>query len=86
VCADALRRYKAEDIAYASGLEVLPARPHSELDNLAVAEENAFFPSPYSLTQYTSSKTDFDGANYASPYRGGDRKVLIISPTAYGRI
>ncbi|WP_339077147.1 glyoxalase III HchA [Acetobacter sp. AC2005] len=42
------------------------------------AEENAFFPSEYSLTQYTSSKTDFDGAAYPKPYTGGKWKILMI--------
>lgn len=28
------------------------------------AEDDAWFPSPYSLSQYTSPKTDFNGANY----------------------
>ncbi|NVZ88180.1 MULTISPECIES: glyoxalase III HchA [Pseudomonas] len=42
------------------------------------AEQNAFFPSSYSLTQYTSSKTDFDGANYPNPYKG-KLKVLVIA-------
>ncbi|SFI35456.1 glyoxalase III HchA [Planctomicrobium piriforme] len=43
------------------------------------AEYNAFFPSPYSLTQYTSSKTDFDGLKFKTPYRGGKWKVLMIA-------
>ncbi len=43
------------------------------------AEENAFFPSPYSLTQYTSSKTDFAGADYPKPYTDGKWKVLMIA-------
>lgn len=43
------------------------------------AEENAFFPSPYSLSQYTSTKTDFDGADYPDAYRGGKWKVLMIA-------
>ncbi|MCA3924140.1 MAG: protein deglycase HchA, partial [Burkholderia sp.] len=43
------------------------------------AEDNAFFPSPYSLSQYTSSKTDFDGADYPNPYTGGKWKVLMIA-------
>lgn len=43
------------------------------------AEENAFFPSPYSLKQYTSAKTDFDGTTYPSPYAGGKWKVLMIA-------
>lgn len=44
-----------------------------------VAEDNAFFPSPYSLSQYTSAKTDFDGAAYPRPYTGGKWKVLMIA-------
>ncbi|GBR27764.1 protease/amidase [Komagataeibacter oboediens DSM 11826] len=42
------------------------------------AEDNAFFPSEYSLTQYTSSKTDFDGTTYPEPYKGGKWKILMI--------
>lgn len=40
-----------------------------------LAEDNAFFPSPYSLSQYTASKTDFDGTDYPTPYIG-HKKVL----------
>jgi hypothetical protein len=43
------------------------------------AEENAFFPSPYSLTKYTASKTDFDGLSFNAPYRGGKWRVLMIA-------
>lgn len=43
------------------------------------AEQNAFFPSPYSLSQYTSAKTDFDGTTYDQPYQGGKWKVLMIA-------
>lgn len=43
------------------------------------AEQNAFFPSPYSLAQFTSSKTDFDGLKFTTPYRGGKWKVLMIA-------
>lgn len=42
------------------------------------AEDNAWFPSPYSLTKYTSPKTDFDGADYPNAYKGGKWKVLVI--------
>ena len=42
------------------------------------AEDNAFFPSPYSLSQYTSSKTDYDGTTYQNPYKG-DKKILMIA-------
>ncbi|ETS61588.1 hypothetical protein PaG_04343 [Moesziomyces aphidis] len=41
------------------------------------AEFNAFFPSPFSLTQYVPSKTDFDGAKYDA-YTGKKWKVLLI--------
>lgn len=42
------------------------------------AEDNAFFPSPFSLSQFTSPKSDLSGADYARPYRGGKWKVLMI--------
>lgn len=41
------------------------------------AEENAFFPSSYSLGQFTSPKSDLSGADYPTRYQGG-RKVLMI--------
>lgn len=43
------------------------------------AEDDAWFPSPYSLTKYTSPKTDFDGANYPNAYKGDKWKVLLIA-------
>jgi len=43
------------------------------------AEDNAWFPSPYSLTQYVSPKTDFDGADYPNAYKGGKWKILLIA-------
>lgn len=42
------------------------------------AEDNAFFPSPYSLSQFTSPKSDLSGADYPNPYTGGRWKVLVI--------
>ncbi|CAO1633475.1 unnamed protein product [Parajaminaea phylloscopi] len=42
------------------------------------AEDNAYFPSPFSLTQYVAPKTDFDGADYPNAYKGGKWKVLLI--------
>lgn len=35
-----------------------------------IAEDNAFFPSEYSLSQYTSPVSDLDGVDYPKPYRG----------------
>ncbi|WP_202915598.1 MULTISPECIES: hypothetical protein [unclassified Mycolicibacterium] len=31
-----------------------------------LAEDNAFFPSAYSLSQYTSDRTDFGGVQHAA--------------------
>lgn len=42
------------------------------------AEDNAFFPSPYSLSQFTAPKSDLSGADYPLPYAGGRWKVLVI--------
>lgn len=41
------------------------------------AEEDAFFPSRYSLSQFTSHKSDLSGADYPTPYTG-TQKILII--------
>lgn len=44
------------------------------------AEHNAFFPSPYSLTQYVPPKTDYDNsADYPNAYKGGKWKILLIA-------
>ena len=43
------------------------------------AENNAYFPSPYSLSQYTADKTDFDGLSTDEKYTGGRWKVLVIA-------
>lgn len=42
------------------------------------AEFNAFFPSPYSLGEFTSPTTPLDGTEYPNAYKGG-RKVLMIA-------
>ncbi|WBU59507.1 glyoxalase III HchA [Paracoccus albus] len=42
------------------------------------AEDNAFFPSAYSLGEFTAPKSDLDGANYDNPYGGGRWKILVI--------
>lgn len=44
-----------------------------------VAEDNAFFPSAYSLNEFTSAKSDLDGANYPNAYKGGKLKILMIA-------
>ncbi len=42
------------------------------------AEHNAFFPSAYSLSQFTAPKSDLSGADY-QPYQGKKWKVLMIA-------
>lgn len=55
------------------------------------AEENAFFPSEYSLSQFTKPVSDLSGAEYAKPHRGG-RRILVIAaderylPTDSGKL
>lgn len=42
------------------------------------AEENAFFPSAYSLSQFTSPVSDLSGADYPKRYTGS-HKILVIA-------
>ncbi|WP_247644725.1 hypothetical protein [Vibrio cholerae] len=42
------------------------------------AEDNAFFPSAYSLSQFTASKSDLSSAHYPTPYQGGRWKILVV--------
>lgn len=42
------------------------------------AEYNAWFPSPYSLSQYTAPRTNFTGVKFDRPYTGGKARVLMI--------
>lgn len=54
----------------------------SELSKQPVAdraEYNAFFPSEYSLSQYTSKVTDFSGFKFDKAYTEGKYKVLMIA-------
>lgn len=41
------------------------------------AEDNAFFPSPCSLSQFTAPKSNLSGADYPNPYKGA-KKILMI--------
>lgn len=43
-----------------------------------VAEENAWFPSPYSLSQYIPKKTDFQGTKIDQPLERGKHKILVV--------
>lgn len=56
------------------------------------AERDAFFPSPYSLSQFTSPRSNLSGADYPDARRDGRWKVLMIAaderylPTANGHL
>jgi molecular chaperone Hsp31 and glyoxalase 3 len=51
----------------------------SKAPNPDAAEDNAYFPSPYSLSQYTSATTDFAGVQQPGAYTEGRWKVLAIT-------
>ena len=55
-------------------MSILPLSKEPQPDE---AEFNAFFPSPFSLKQFTSPKSGLEGAAYPRPYRG-TRRVLVI--------
>lgn len=42
------------------------------------AEFGAYFPSPFSLSQFTAPRSDLADADYATPYRGGRWKILMV--------
>lgn len=47
------------------------------------AEDNAFFPSPYSLSKYTSPRTDFDQVTDKGAYQGRWKVLLIAAEERY---
>lgn len=47
------------------------------------AEYNAFFPSEYSLSQFTSAKSDLADADYSNPAKGGKKFLVIMSEERY---
>lgn len=53
-------------------------QPDDKRPTVDPAEDNAFFPSPYSLSQFTSPRSDLSGADYPDAYKGGRWKVLVI--------
>ncbi len=44
------------------------------------AEDNAFFPSAYSLSQFTASKSDLSGAHYPTLTKADVGKSLSLVP------
>jgi D-lactate dehydratase / protein deglycase len=61
-------------------MNILPLSKTPQPDE---AEYNAFFPSPFSLGQFTSPKSDLEGADYPQPYRGTRRILLIGTDERY---
>ena len=55
-------------------MNILPLSNEPQPDE---AEFNAFFPSPFSLKQFTSPTSGLEGAGYSRPYRG-TRRILVI--------
>lgn len=55
-------------------MSILPLSKEPQPDE---AEFNAFFPSKFALGQFTSPKSDLEGADYPQPYKG-TRRILVI--------
>ena len=55
-------------------MSILPLSKEPQVDE---AEFNAFFPSKFSLSQFTSPKSDLKDADYPQPYTGA-RRILVI--------
>lgn len=55
----------------------------SKNPQLDMAEDNAFFPSEYSLGQYTSPISDLDGVDYPKPYSGKQKIPVIAADERY---
>ena len=56
-------------------MSILPLSKEPQPDE---AEFNAYFPSRFALGQFTSPKSDLEGADYPQPYRG-TRRILVIA-------
>lgn len=57
----------------------------SKLPTPDPAEYNAFFPSPYSLGEFTSPRTPIDGDDYPDAYQGNRRILMIAADERYLR-
>ena len=55
-------------------MSILPLSKEPQPDQ---AEFNAFFPSKFALEQFTSPRSDLKDADYAQPYQG-TRRILVI--------
>ncbi|CUX51930.1 molecular chaperone Hsp31 and glyoxalase 3 [Agrobacterium tumefaciens] len=61
-------------------MSILPISKDPQPDE---AEFNAFFPSKFSLSQFTSAKSDLEGADYPKPYTGTGRILVIGTDERY---
>jgi hypothetical protein len=61
-------------------VHILPLSKDPQPDE---AEFNAFFPSKFSLSQFTSPKSDLADADYPQPYRGSRRILVICTDERY---
>ena len=61
-------------------MSILPLSKEPQPDE---AELNAFFPSPFSLKQFTKPMSGVEGANYPQPYRGMRRILVICTDERY---
>lgn len=61
-------------------MSILPVSKEPQPDE---AEFNAFFPSKFSLSQFTSAKSDLEGADYPNPYTGTGRILVIGTDERY---
>ncbi|WP_223569143.1 glyoxalase III HchA [Agrobacterium tumefaciens] len=61
-------------------MSILPISKDPQPDE---AEFNAFFPSKFSLSQFTSAKCDLEGADYPKPYTGTGRILVIGTDERY---
>ena len=56
---------------------------HSKGPQPDSAEKDAFFPSSYSLSQFTAPKSDLSGADYPNPYNGRQKILMIGADERY---
>ncbi len=61
-------------------MSILPLSKAPQPDQ---AEFDAFFPSPFSLKQFTSPTSGLDGADYPRRYRGARRVLVICTDERY---
>lgn len=61
-------------------MSILPLSKDPQPDE---TEFNAFFPSKFSLSQFTSAKSDLEDADYPKPYTGTGRILVIGTDERY---